>query len=98
MLGVRRTDRGGRRIEQQAQILGARHHVAIAAQVEQEDVVREGVERGGELALLGFGDDSAVEADEPSGAADGRARLADPPHADVAKRAPGAPAYARATP
>src|SRR4051812_8399508 len=45
-----------RQIEQRPQILGSRHDIAVAAQVEQEDVAGEGVERRRDLAVS-FGDD-----------------------------------------
>src|SRR5581483_6446140 len=53
-----------RQVEERREILGARHDVAVAFDVEQKDVVRERSERRRELAAP-LGDDAAVEIDEP---------------------------------
>src|SRR5947199_3902880 len=66
-----------RKIEQGREILRARHDVAVRAQVEDEDVVGECVERRDELAFA-LGDDAPVEVDEARRPAHNCARLLQP--------------------
>src|SRR4051795_6547770 len=78
---VRQRQRGSWQIEQRREILRPRHDVPVADDVEHEDVVRERFERRRDLACP-FGDDPAVEVDEP-----GRCRRS---HAHLPKPTPRA--------
>src|SRR5919198_880903 len=66
-----------RKIEQRLEVLRSRHDVTVpAVEVEQEDVVPERVERGGDLTGARLRDDPSVEIDEARRTRDRGARLA----------------------